>query len=112
MPLCQHPHRRRSGLTTIVLGFTQAETRGWIDPLVLILIGTGGLLLAGFVAVQSRAPQPLLPLRIVTDRTRAGAFVSVAFSQVALFGFFLFITFYMQTILGTRPSWPGSRFSH
>ncbi|MEU3271183.1 MFS transporter [Saccharomonospora sp. NPDC006951] len=98
------------GLTAIVFGFTQAEARGWADPLVLGLLGAGGVLMVAFGLVQSRARQPLLPLRVLTDRARGGAVLAVAFSQVALFGFFLFITFYMQAVLGYSPLLAGLAF--
>lgn len=99
-----------AGLTAIVFGFTQAETGGWGDPLVLALLAVGAALMVVFVIAQSRARRPLLPPRILMDRARGGAFIAVAFSQVALFGFFLFITFYMQTILGYSPLTAGFAF--
>lgn len=99
-----------TGLTVIVFGFTQAEARGWVDPLVLGLLIVGCVLIGIFVVVQKRVGQPLLPLRILTDRARGGAFLSVACSQVALFGFFLFITFYMQDVLGYSPILAGVAF--
>ncbi len=99
-----------TGLTAIVFGFTQAEAHGWVDPLVLGLLGAGGVLLILFVVGQARVHQPLLPLRILANRSRGGAFISVACSQVALFGFFLFITFYVQAVLGYTPIMTGLAF--
>ncbi|WP_051899266.1 MFS transporter [Sciscionella sediminilitoris] len=98
------------GLTAIVFGFTRTEAHGWADPLVLVLLGAGAVLILAFVFTQSRVPQPLLRLRILTDRARGGAFLSVACTQVALFGFFLFMTFYMQAVLGYSPVVAGLAF--
>jgi MFS family permease len=61
------------GLVALVYGFAQAEADGWGGASTLGFIALGVVLLAGFVAVQRRVAHPLLPLRIVLDRTRGGA---------------------------------------
>ena len=58
------------------------------------------VLLIGFVALQARVAHPLLPLRVVTDRDRGGAYLAIATAGAGVFGAFLFLTFYMQTIKG------------
>jgi MFS family permease len=52
-------------------------------------------------------PQPLLPLRIVVDRNRAGAFIAMFASGAAMFGMFLFLTYYMQGTLHYSPVLTG-----
>ena len=47
--------------------------------------------------------QPLLPLRIVVDRNRAGAYIAVFTGVIATFGMFLFLTYYMQGTLHYSP---------
>ncbi|MFI9240598.1 MFS transporter [Streptomyces cinnamoneus] len=89
-----------AGLAAIVYGFGEAESRGWDDPLVLGLPAGGAVLLALFVLWQSRTAHPLLPLRVVRDRRRAGAFLTAGLAPVAMFGLFLFMTYYLQVILG------------
>ena len=92
-----------AGLVALVYGFTRAESRGWDAPEVLALLLGGALLLALFVVVEARSPRALLPLHIVVHRTRGIAFASVGVMFVAMFGFYLFVSYYTQTILGWSP---------
>ncbi|MFP3344817.1 hypothetical protein R0J87_20280, partial [Halomonas sp. SIMBA_159] len=62
------------GLGALVYGFSLAE-HGWGDPLTITFLVLGVVLLAVFVWIESRVAQPLLPLRIVADRVRGGAFL-------------------------------------
>ncbi|MFE5188779.1 MFS transporter [Streptomyces sp. NPDC056628] len=98
------------GLVAIVYGFAEAEPRGWTDPLVLTLFAAGVVLLVAFVAWQTRAPVPLLPLHIVRDRNRAGCFLTMVLAVIGLFGLFLFMTYYLQVILGYSPVTTGLAF--
>ncbi|MGX5188941.1 MFS transporter [Streptomyces avermitilis] len=98
------------GLVAIVYGFSEAEPRGWTDPRVLALFAVGIVLLAVFVWWQTRAPQPLLPLHIVKDRNRAGCFLTMALAVIGLFGMFLFLTYYLQVVLGYSPLKTGLAF--
>ena len=88
------------GLLSLVYGFTRAETDGWASPITLSLLGVGVVLLAAFVLVERRAATPLLPLRVVLDRNRGGSFLASLLVGIALFGTFLFLTYYMQAVLG------------
>jgi EmrB/QacA subfamily drug resistance transporter len=87
-----------SGLFALVYGMANAELDGWGDPVTVGFLGAAVLLLAGFVALQRRVANPLLPLRVVTDRDRGGAYLAIATAGAGVFGAFLFLTFYMQTI--------------
>lgn len=98
------------GLVAIVYGFSEAEPRGWSDPLVLGLLAGGVVLLAAFVWWQSRAPMPLLPLHIVKDRNRAGCFLTMGLAVIGMFGLFLFMTYYLQVILAYSPVKTGLAF--
>lgn len=99
-----------AGLAAIVLGFAQAEEHGWSSPAVGGLLASGAVLVVLLVVVERRVARPLLPMRVLTHRARGGSFVAVALSQVALFGFFLFITYYMQVVLGYSPVQAGLAF--
>jgi EmrB/QacA subfamily drug resistance transporter len=88
-----------SGLALLVYGFTEASLHGWSAPLTLSLIGVALALLVGFVGWELRAANPMLPLRIVLDRTRGGAYAAFFLATLALFATFLFLTYYFQTVL-------------
>ncbi len=89
-----------TGLLALVYGFTRAETDGWASPITLSLLGVGIVLLVAFVLIERRVAIPLLPLRVVLDRNRGGSFLASLLVGIALFGTFLFLTFYMQSVLG------------
>ncbi|MEU3414694.1 MULTISPECIES: MFS transporter [unclassified Streptomyces] len=98
------------GLVAVVYGFSEAEPRGWSDGLVVGLLIAGVVLLAAFVFWQSKAKHPLLPLRILADRNRAGCFLTMGLATIGMFGLFLFMTYYFQGILGYSPVRSGLAF--
>ncbi|WP_235950742.1 DHA2 family efflux MFS transporter permease subunit [Phycicoccus flavus] len=100
------------GLAALVLGTTRAgqSGQGWGSTGVLGLLLVAVVLLAAFVARESRASSPLLPLRVVLDRNRGTAFLGVLFAGLGLFGMFLFLTFYFQQIRGYGPLACGLAF--
>ena len=88
------------GLLSLVYGFTRAETDGWASPITLSFLGAGIVFLVAFVLIERRSSIPLLPLRVVLDRNRGGSFLASLLVGIALFGTFLFLTYYMQAVLG------------
>jgi EmrB/QacA subfamily drug resistance transporter len=98
------------GLVALVFGVTKASTDGWSSPTTLLLLAVAGLLLAAFVLVETRATNPLLPLRVLTERNRGGAFLASTLSASAMFGMFLFLTYYLQGVLHYSPLKTGFAF--
>ncbi|MGN6326650.1 MFS transporter [Pseudolysinimonas sp.] len=98
------------GLFALVYGFSNAETDSWSSPLTWGMLVAAGVLLIAFVLWQRRAAHPLLPLAIVLDRTRAAAYFSILLAGVAMFGIFLFITYYLEVNLGFSPMSTGLAF--
>jgi len=94
------------GLGALVYGFSLAEL-GWGNPATIGFLAAGVLLLALFVWIESRAAQPLLPLRIVTDRVRGGAFLIQAVAGSVMIGATLYLTFHLQIVLGMSAFWAG-----
>ncbi|PZF79794.1 MFS transporter [Jiangella anatolica] len=88
------------GMFLLVYGFSNAATDGWGTPGTWGFLAAGGVLLAVFALWQTRAAQPLLPPRIVLDRTRGAANVSLLVVGAGIFGLFLFLIYYLQTTLG------------
>jgi EmrB/QacA subfamily drug resistance transporter len=99
-----------TGLFAIVFGFSHAETAGWTAALTLGSLVGGVVLLAGFVVTERRVRHPLLPLRVILDRARGGSYVAVFISGIAIFGIFLFLTFYLQVVKGDSPLTTGLLF--
>ena len=90
------------GLGSLVYGFTEAED-GWSNVSTLSFIALGIVLLAAFVVVESRSPNPLLPLGVLLDRDRGSAYLGSAIVGAALLGGTLYLTFYFQIVLGFSP---------
>ena len=94
----------------LVYGFANASTHNWHTPSTWGFLAAGAILLVAFAVGQTRAAYPLLPPRVVLDRTRGGAYVSIFIVGAAMFGLFLFLTYYLQTILGYSPVVTGFAF--
>jgi EmrB/QacA subfamily drug resistance transporter len=99
-----------AGLFGIVYGFSNAETQGWTATITILSLVLGVVLLVLFGLAEQRVKHPLLPLRIILDRTRGGSYVSVGISGIAIFGSFLFLTFYLQQVKGFSPIVTGLVF--
>jgi len=84
-----------SGMFCLVYGFSNAAAHTWATPSTYGFLAAGGLLLVVFAAWQGRAPHPLLPPRVVLDRNRGGAYLSMLIAAAGLFGTFLFLTYYL-----------------
>lgn len=98
------------GLVALVYGFTRAESSGWSDPLTIGMFVAAGVLLLSFVLTEARVKSPLLPLRVVMDRNRGGVYLSLGLAIIAMFGLFLFLTYYLQVVRGYSPIRTGFAF--
>jgi EmrB/QacA subfamily drug resistance transporter len=98
------------GLVSLVYGFTRAESDGWSDSVTVGLFVASALLLAAFILVESKVKAPLLPLRVLTDRNRGGVYLSLGLAVIAMFGLFLFLTYYLQIVKGYSPVKTGFAF--
>lgn len=87
------------GLVGIVYGFSNAETNGWGDAITILCLTLGVVLVAAFVFIESRVQHPLLPLRILLDRDRGGAYLAMGLVAIAMFAIFLFLTYYLEGTL-------------
>jgi EmrB/QacA subfamily drug resistance transporter len=102
------------GLFALVYGLARAETSGWSDDLTVFSLVLSSTLLASFVTWQRtlsrRGGQPLLPPSVVKDRNRAGSYLAVLFTGSGMFAVFLFLTFYLQTVMGYSAIRTGCAF--
>jgi EmrB/QacA subfamily drug resistance transporter len=99
-----------AGLFLIVYGCSHAETAGWTALVTIVCLVAGVVLLAGFVVAEQRSSHPLLPLRVILDRTRGGSYVAVFISGIAIFATFLFLTYYLQVVKRESPLATGLLF--
>jgi len=89
-----------AGMFCLVYGFSNAATHSWGTPSTWSMLAAGAVLVAVFALWQTRAARPLLPPRVVLDRNRGGAYLTALIAGAGIFGLFLFVIYYMQTVLG------------
>src|SRR5262245_4835401 len=97
-----------AGIAALVYGLISAATTPngvshWGDAKVLASLSAAAVLLAAFAVIETRSPQALLPIRLLRDRTRTGAYLSYAGVGIFIFGMFFFLTVFMQAVWGYSP---------
>jgi EmrB/QacA subfamily drug resistance transporter len=98
------------GLFSLVFGFSHAETTAWRNPFTIGFIVASVVLLASFAYVETKAKYPLLPPRVILNRTRGGSLSVMLLGSIPIFGVFLFLTYYLQGTLGFSPVKTGVAF--
>ncbi|GII59873.1 MFS transporter [Planotetraspora thailandica] len=98
------------GLFGIVFGFSYAESSGWGNVWTITSLVLGAVLMVAFAIVEANVRNPLLPLRILLDRFRGTAFLALALLGAGFVSVFLFLTYFMQTVLGYSPLQTGLAF--
>jgi EmrB/QacA subfamily drug resistance transporter len=100
------------GLVSLVYGISRAgdQRYGWDDGLTIGFMVVGLALLVLFIAIERRVQHPLLPLRILTNKTRATAFVSMMIVPAAMFSMFYFLSQFVQNVMGYSPLRTGFAF--
>ncbi len=89
-----------AGLFLLVYGFTMVTSHGWGSALVESLLGGALVLLSAFFVIEMRSTHPLLPMKVLLERNRGGSFLASLLVGFALLGTFLFLTYFLQGILG------------
>jgi EmrB/QacA subfamily drug resistance transporter len=98
------------GLFALVYGFSNAETHSWGATATIVALVASPVLLTAFVLIERRAKYPLLPLHIVWNRGRGGAYTTIVLAGAGIFAVFLFLTYFMQQQLRLSPLTTGLAF--
>jgi EmrB/QacA subfamily drug resistance transporter len=88
------------GLVALVFAITQANDYGWTSLATIGVFALSAVLLAGFLAWETRVSDPLMTFSIFRLRTLTGANVAGLILGTATFSMFLMLTLYMQQVLG------------
>jgi EmrB/QacA subfamily drug resistance transporter len=99
------------GLASLVYGFTKVaqasqehpEQNAWANGSAWTFIIAGLVLVAAFVVTELKVRNPLLPMRLVLDRNRGGAYLTSTLVGAGLIGAFFFLSLYFQQVLGYKP---------
>jgi EmrB/QacA subfamily drug resistance transporter len=98
------------GLFSLTYGFNEAAHKGWSDGHTLSFFAAAAVLLISFVTIESKVANPLMPLRVITDRNRGGSYLGSLVVGAGLFSMFLFLGLYLQVILQYTPLKAGFAF--
>ena len=99
-----------AALFALVFALIRGNPDGWSSTKVVTGFVAGGLLLALFVAVELVRREPMLDLRLFRRPAFLGASVAAITLAASLFSMLLYITLYLQDILGYSPLEAGLRF--
>jgi EmrB/QacA subfamily drug resistance transporter len=93
------------GVAALVYGLSNAATSPdgvshWGDTKVIVSLAAAAVLLAGFAVTEARSRHGLLPVRLLADRNRTGAYLIMLGVGTAIFGMFFFLTLFMQGVWG------------
>jgi len=96
------------GLAALVYGLSNAATTSngvshWGDNKVLVSLAAAVVLLVSFAFIEVRSKSPLVPLRVVRSRDRAGSYLISLCIGTAIFGMFFFLTIFVQVVWGFSP---------
>lgn len=98
------------GMVALVYGIVRAAERGFRELGTLTTLVFALVMLASFVAIEARAAEPMIPLRLFASRARSGAYLTRALFLGSLVGCFFFTTQYLQLVLGLSPLAAGFAF--
>jgi EmrB/QacA subfamily drug resistance transporter len=98
------------GLFALVYGFSNAETHSWGATATIVALVASPVLLTAFVLIERRSTHPLLPLHIIWNRGRGGAYTTILLAGAGVFAVFLFLTFFLQEQRGLSPLATGLAF--
>ncbi len=98
-----------SGAFGVVFGLVRAQSLGWTSPAILVSIGLGIALLAGFVVWELRTPEPMLPMSFFAKRSFAVTNVASLSMYFGMFGSIFFLSQYLQNVLGNTPLQAGEK---
>jgi EmrB/QacA subfamily drug resistance transporter len=94
----------------LVYGFIRVPSSGWTDGGTLAALVGAGTLLASFIVIEGRVAEPVVPLRLLADRNRAGGYFNTLVLTAATLGEFYFLTQFLQNVQGYSPIRAGLAF--
>jgi EmrB/QacA subfamily drug resistance transporter len=97
-------------LIALVFALIRGNAEGWGSALIIGLLAAAVVLMVVFVLVELRQESPMLDLSLFRKPTFTGASIVAFALSASMFAMFLYITLYMQNILGFSPLDAGLRF--
>jgi EmrB/QacA subfamily drug resistance transporter len=99
-----------ASLFLLVFALVQGNEKGWGSTRILAYLISSAALLALFVIVERRQRRPMLDLSLFRRPAFAGASIVALALSASMFAMFLYLTLYIQDVLGYSPLQAGLRF--
>ena len=99
-----------AGMAALVYAFINVASNGWSDRVSIGSFALAALLLGAFLLIETRTSQPITPLWLIGDRSRAASYVARLLLVAGMFGSFFFLTQFVQEVLGFSPVKAGLAF--
>jgi EmrB/QacA subfamily drug resistance transporter len=99
-----------AGLFCLILALIEGNSHGWTSALILTLLVVGAIVLAAFVWTQARDRPTMIDLALFRRPAFVGAQITAFAISSSMFAMFLYLTLYLQNILGLSPLQTGLRF--
>jgi EmrB/QacA subfamily drug resistance transporter len=99
-----------AGLFALSYALIEANRYGWGSGRIVAGFAIGAIGLATFVILEGRQRLPMLDLSLFRNRTFAGANTVMLLVALAMFGVFLYVSLYMQQVIGYSPVQAGAAF--
>ncbi|MBA2759977.1 MAG: MFS transporter [Chloroflexia bacterium] len=97
-----------TGIVPLLLAFTWAGTEyAWSSPLIIGLLAMAAVGIGAFIFTETRAKDPIIPLKLFRDRIFSISIMSSSILGAAMFGAILYIPLFMQGVLGTSAAESG-----
>lgn len=98
------------GLGGLAYGLMASPISGWRDPIVLVSLTGGLVLLVGFLYAEHRSRTPILPLSLFQSRTFSAVNLLTLLLYAALGGVFFFLPFALIQVHGYPATLAGTAF--
>src|SRR5215204_2315294 len=99
-----------AGLFCLILALIRGNDEGWTSAQIFGLLAAAVILIAVFATIELRREQPMLDLRLFRKPAFTGAQIVAFTLHASMFSMFLYLTLYMQNVLGYSPLETGVRF--
>jgi EmrB/QacA subfamily drug resistance transporter len=99
-----------AGMSALVYAFINVASNGWSNRVSIGSFVLAALLLGTFLLIETRSSQPITPLWLVRDRSRAASYIARLLLVAGMFGSFFFLTQFVQEVLSFSPLKAGVAF--
>jgi EmrB/QacA subfamily drug resistance transporter len=99
-----------AALFLLIFGLIRGNAEGWGSPVIVACLAGAAILLAAFVAIENHRENAMLELSLFRKPSFSGVSIVAFCLSAGMFSMFLYLTLYIQDVLGYSPLDAGLRF--